>query len=139
MNHHNGRIHAALVGVAQFGAEHATALGRLKLHGFMQQAGKHRCGHFAVGSSVGLCNSVPHGAQALALLCRNIVQRSKLQKRQTRLNRAQYQLALVAINRIPFINRQHHSTARFEYVACNVRVLVRYALRGIKQQQHNVG
>ena len=139
MHHDDRRVHAALVGIAQFGAEHARTLGRLKLHRFEQQACQHRRGHLAHGRFVGLCNRAPQRAQTLAFFGRNEMQCRKLQKRQTGFDRALQHFALVSVHRIPFVNRQHHCAATLQHITCNVRVLVGHPLGGIKQQQHHIG
>ena len=59
-------VHAALVGITQFGAEHARPLGGLKLHRFQQQPRQNRGGHFASGRKMGLGNRGPYRPQALA-------------------------------------------------------------------------
>jgi hypothetical protein len=47
MDDHDRRVHAALVNIAQLGAENMT-LGLLELHRFHQQARERRGGHISV-------------------------------------------------------------------------------------------
>ena len=65
------------------------------------------------------------------------MQGCKLQKRKPGLNRALNQLALVFVDGIPFIDGNHHRTARLQNVAGNMRILIRHALGRIDQQQND--
>ena len=67
------------------------------------------------------------------------MQVGKLQKRQTRFNRALQQLALVIVHGVPFVDSQNHRTATFQDVASNMGILIGHPLGGIEQQQHDVG
>ena len=127
------------MGVTHFGAEHAAALRALELHSFEQQARQDGGAHLAHGRFVGLHNRVPDWPQTLALLGRDEVHVGKAQKRQTVFNRALHQLALVFVDRIPFVHRQHHGAAAFQRVTGDVGVLVRHALLGVEQKQDHIG
>ena len=61
-------VHAALVGITQFGAEHAATLRALELHSFEQQAGQDGRAHLAHGRFMGLHNRVPDWHQTLPFL-----------------------------------------------------------------------
>ena len=139
MDDDHRRVHAALVGIAQFGAKHASAFGRLKLNGFQKQTRQYRGTHFAHGSGMGLRYGLPNRPQALAFLGRYMVQLGELQKCQTALNGALQQISLVSVHRIPFIDCQHHRPARLQDVTSDVRVLVGHTLGGVKQEQSDIG
>ena len=132
-------IHAALVGIAQFGAIHAAALGRLRLYRFVNQARQRRSRHFAVGRLVRLDDRIPQRRKPLSLFGRDVVLLGKLQKTQARFGRTQQHFTLVAVYCIPLIDGNYHGATRFENEACNVRILIGYALGRVDQQQYHMG
>ena len=65
VNHNDGRIHAALVRVAQLGPEHARSFWGLMLNSLLEQAGQDRCGELADSGLVGIGNGLPDSTQTL--------------------------------------------------------------------------
>ena len=138
MNHDDGRIHAALVGVTHFRPVHADLLRRLESDRLLQQAGQLGRRHLSHRGRLGLDDGLPDRTKSLALARRDQMQRSKLQKCQAGLDLALQLLALVTVDRVPLVDGQHHRAATFEDVAGDVRVLIGHALRRIQQQQHDM-
>ena len=134
----DGRIHAALVGIAHFRPDQTRARRLLAFDGGLQNSGNFRRRHFDKRRIIGRLNAVKQSIYPALFQCGNIVELRKIKEIEFTGNVALNVVTPFLGNTVPFVHCDDECTACFQCEACNGRVLVGDVLLRVQYQNGNV-